>query len=345
MTLALGMIGIGGLGYLQAEAYVEMEEVTLLTGADIAEEARTLFQDEFGRPVYSEYRTMLQQHADELDAVSIVTPHTLHYDQAMTCLQRGKHVLVEKPMVTDVGHAQDLVQTAAERDLVLQVGYQRHFDPVFQELRRRVVNGHLGSLHTVSCFIGQDWIRNNQGTWRTDPNLSGGGQLYDTGSHLIDALLWVTDAEPLTATAELEFAEPQIDVNGAVTLRLRRDNQPIVASVGTAGDGVDPVPHEGYVFYGTDGRLSYAEDAIEFTRRDGTTYRTKIEDGSGFKALNRRKLQNFASSIEGVVDPAVPGDVGLTVTAVTEAVYQAAETGSEVSVQSLLQQSETPESS
>lgn len=343
MTLALGMVGIGGLGYLQAEAYAEMEEVTLLAGADVAEEARTLFQDEFQRPVYGEYRAMLQQHADELDAVSIVTPHTLHYDQAMTCLQRGLHVLVEKPMVTDVGHAHDLIRTAAERDLVLQVGYQRRFDPVFQELRRRVVNGHLGTLHSVSCFIGQDWIRNHRGTWRTDPSLSGGGQLYDTGSHLFDALLWVTQAEPVSATAQLEFAEPGIDVNGAITLRLRRDNQPIVASVGVSGDGVDPVPHEGYVFYGTDGRLSYAEDVIEFTQRDGTTYRTEIEDGSGFKALNRRKLQNFAASIEGAVDPAVPGEVGLMVTAVTEAVYQAAESGSDVSIQALMQ-SETPES-
>lgn len=338
MAISLGVIGIGGLGYLQTEAYSEMEDVTIVAGADIAQEARDLFQREFQRPVYSEYEAMLQQHGDELDAVTIVTPHTLHYDQAMACLQRDLHVLVEKPMVTEVNQARELIETADERGLVLQVGYQRRFDPVFQEIRRHLENGDIGTLHTVNCFIGQDWILNNQGTWRIDPALSGGGQLYDTGSHLIDALLWVTDAEPLSVTASVEYAEPGVDVNSTFTLRLRRDDNPIVASVCVSGDGVEVTPKEGYVFFGTEGRLKYDDGVIEVERRDGTTYQTEIEGGSEFKALNRRKLQNFASSIEGAVEPAVPGTVGLNVTAVTEAVYRAAETGNETSVQSLVQQ-------
>jgi len=340
MAISLGMIGIGGLGYLQAEAYVDMDKVTLVAGADIAEEARNLFQGEFQRPVYSEYTTMLQQHSEELDAVTIVTPHTLHYDQAMSCLQRGFHVLVEKPMVTDIGHALDLVETAAERNVVLQVGYQRHFDFVFQELRRHVMSGHLGDLHTITCYIGQDWIETNSGTWRVDPSLSGGGQLYDTGSHLIDALLWMTGAEPTCVTAQIEYLEPQVDINSAFTLRLQGGEQPITASVGITGDGMGATPREGYVFYGTEGRLQYIDDTIELEKPDGTLYRTEIEGGSGFKSLNRRKLQNFAASTEGVAEPAVPGEVGLTVTAVTEAIYRAAETGTETSVQTLIQQAE-----
>jgi predicted dehydrogenase len=335
MTVALGLIGIGGLGYLQAKEVRELETVSIVAGADIAQEARKLFSDEFGYPVYSEYRQLLQQHGEELDAVSIVTPHTLHYDQALASLQRGIHVLVEKPMVTDVGHARDLVETANDRGLVLQVGYQRHFDPVFEELRRHIVNGRIGRLHTVNCYIGQDWIEANSGTWRVDPRLSGGGQLYDTGSHLIDVLLWVTDAQPVSVTAQVEYAEPQVDVNSASTIGLQREDNQILASVGISGDGTDVTPSEGYVFFGTDGRLSYTDGVIELVEQNGATYHTEVDGGSGFKRLNREKIQNFAASIEGRAEPAVPGRVGFDVTAVTEAVYHAAESGTEVSVQSL----------
>ncbi|MGQ4557171.1 Gfo/Idh/MocA family oxidoreductase [Halobellus sp. GM3] len=336
MAIALGIIGIGGLGYLQTEAYSAMDEVTIVAGADIAQEAQELFQREFDRPVYTEYETMLQHHGDELDAVTVVTPHTLHYEQSMACLERGLHVLVEKPMVTDIEQAKELIDAAAERNLILQVGYQRRFDPVFQELHRLLASGRIGSLHTITGYIGQDWIHNNQGTWRVDPALSGGGQLYDTGSHLIDALLWVTEAEPLSVTASVQYADPGVDVNSAFTLRLRRDGRPITASVGISGDGVEVDPEEGYMFFGTEGRLRYTDGVIHVERRDGTSFQTEFEGGSEFTALNRRKLQHFAASIEGTAEPAVPGEVGLTVTAVTEAVYSAAESGTEVSVQSLI---------
>jgi predicted dehydrogenase len=343
MAIALGIIGIGGLGYLQTEAYAEMEDVRIVAGADIAQAAQDLFQREFERPVYAEYNEMIRQHGDELDAVTIVTPHTLHYDQAIQCLQQDLHVLVEKPMVTELHHAHELISTANERDLVLQVGYQRRFDPVFREIRRILTSGRIGTLHTVSCFIGQNWIHNNRGTWRVDPALSGGGQLYDTGSHLIDALLWVTDGEPMSVTASVEFAEPGVDVNSAFTLTLRGDDTPITASVGVSGDGVEIDPEEGYIFFGTEGRLQYADGVIDVERRDGTAYRTEIEGGSEFKRLNRRKLRNFAASTEGRVDPAVPASDAMQVTAVTEAVYRAAESGQAVSVQSLIEQAKPSE--
>lgn len=335
MTVSLGMIGIGGLGHLQAQVSQDLENVSIVAGADIAKEAREVFHTEFQRPVYSDYRQMLQEHSEELDAATIVTPHTLHYDQAQACLQHGLHVLVEKPMVTDVADARDLVKSASERGLVLQVGYQRHFNPIYQRLRQHVLDGYIGDIHTVNCYIGQDWIRANSGTWRIDPRLSGGGQLYDTGSHLLDALLWVTDSEPVTVTAQVDYAEPQIDVNSVATLECRRNERPFVASVAISGEGMNISPREGYVIYGTDGLLTYDGSVIELEERSGTTYTTEIEGEPDFKSLTRQKINNFAASVQGHTEPAVPGTVGFRVTAVTEAIYRAAESGTAVSVDTL----------
>ncbi|WP_336003446.1 Gfo/Idh/MocA family protein [Halorientalis halophila] len=336
MALQIGVIGVGGLGYLQAKTYRELGSVEIVAAADITADARDLFEREFHAPAYETHRALLHEHAAELDAVTIVTPHTLHYDQAMACLDRGLHVLVEKPMVTDVGNAKTLVQTATERDLVLQVGYQRRFHEGFREIDRLLGSGRIGHLHSVNCFVSQNWIDNHRGTWRVDPSLSGGGQLYDTGSHVIDTLLWLTHAHPTTVSAQIEYAMPDIDVNSVLTIGMERDDQPVLASVAIVGDGVDLTPREGYRFWGTSGSISYMDDELVVTERDGATYRTEMTIDADFDALNRRKLRNFADAIEGTAESAVPGTVGLTVTAVTEAAYQAAASGSTVSVQSII---------
>ena len=330
------MIGVGGLGYLQAQTYAELSDVEVGAAADISPDARALFTDEFDAPAYEHYRELLEAHAEELDAVTIVTPHTLHYEQAMAALEAGLHVLVEKPMVTDVGHAVDLIETADDRDLVLQVGYQRHFHPAFREIRRVVDGGRIGTLHMVNCYLGQGWYEPHRDTWRTDPSLSGGGQLYDSGSHLLDALLWTTCTDPDTVAATIEYAEPEIDTNSALSMRLAGGDSTVAASVGITGLGNEIDLTEGYVFWGDGGRLSYLDGRISVAERGAVTYRTEITSGTDFSTLNREKLGNFLDAVRGDAAPATPGEVGLQVTALTEAAYRAAETGSRVSVQELV---------
>lgn len=337
MELQIGVIGIGGLGHLQTKTYAGMEATTVIGAADVSEEARRTFEAEFDAPAHEHYRELLHEHRDELDAVMIVTPHTLHYEQAKACIEQNLHVLLEKPMVTDIAHAVDLIESAAEQGVVLQIGYQRHFHPAFEEIRRIVRSGRIGEVHTVNCYLGQDWIDLHRDTWRTDLSLSGGGQLYDSGSHLLDALLWTTGTVPTSVTAQMDHADPGVDINSALTVRLDRDGDPTLASVGISGDGVDATPSEGYFYWGTGGHLSYIDNRIVVAEQDARTYRTEITSGTDFQSLNRRKLENFIGSIEGTVDPAVPGDVGLQVTALTEAAYQAADNERSVAVQPLIE--------
>ncbi len=336
MELRIGVIGVGGVGYLQAKTYVDIDGVSVLAAADVSADARQLFEEEFQAPAYDHYRTLLHEHGDELDAVTIVTPHTLHYEQAKGCLERGLHVLVEKPMVTDVGHGVDLVETAAERGLVLQVGYQRHFHPAFREIRRVLQSGRIGEVHAANSYLGQDWIDVHRDTWRADPSLSGGGQLYDTGSHLLDALLWTTDATPSSVSAQIEYARPGVDVNSALAMELDRGDDRLIASVTISGDGVEVTPSEGYFYWGTKGRLAYVDGRISVAEKDAVTYWTDVGGGADFQTLNRRKLENFVGSIEGTVEPAVPGETGLQVTALTEATYRAADAGETVTLQPLI---------
>jgi predicted dehydrogenase len=345
MGIQLGAVGLGGLGSLELGVYDEMDDVEIVAGADVSEGTREAFAAEYGAPAYEDYEAMLADH--DLDAVSIVTPHTLHYEQAMACFEAGADVFLEKPMVTGVEDAADLVATAEAQGRVLQVGYQRHFDPLFRELRRVLSSGRIGEIHAAHAYLGQDWIEIQRGTWRTTPDLSGGGQLYDSGSHLLDALLWSLDAEPRTVAAVTDDRGETVDVNSALAATLEREagdkadgatpgTSTVTTSVGVVGDGTNGEPDESLVIWGTDGHARYADGRLTVFE-DGATYEGEIAGDRDFTTLTRRKLSDFVRSVVDGTEPAVPGSFGLQVTALTEAAYEAAETGRTVDVQAKIE--------
>jgi predicted dehydrogenase len=163
-----------------------------------------------------------------------------------------------------------------------------------------------------------------------DPDFSGGGQLYDTGSHLLEALLWMTDAEPQSVTAQIEYEKPGLDVNSAVTIAFERDGETILATATISGEGDDVIPTEGYFVWGTDGSLTYVNDTLYVTESEDVTYTAEIPSEFSFDTLNKRKLQNFIDAIDGADEAAVPAEVGLEVTALTEAIYESGDEGKRV---------------
>ena len=321
----------------ELEVYDEMDEVEIVAGADIAEPGRELFESTFDAPAYEEYETLLDEHGEELDAVNIVTPHTLHFEQAMACLDHGLHVFLEKPLVTDINDAHTLVDKASAEDLVLVVGYQRHYHPIYERIKEIVDSGQLGDIHAANCYMGQHWIRKFTDAWRTNAALSGGGQLYDSGSHLIDALLWTTGTTPVSVAALMDNREYDVDVNSALALTLERDGRPVTASVTVTADGTqDPDTFEGMVVWGTEGRLTYSRDRLTVTERGGEPTEIPIETDVSFMYLLERKLTDFIEAVRGEHPPTVTGSYGLTVIALTEAAYDSVETRSVVDVHEYL---------
>lgn len=339
MTLRIAAIGLGELCMYELDVYNEMDGVELVAGADISETGRETFETKFGAPAYESHEAMLDAHADELDAVNIVTPHTLHYEHAMACLDRDLHVFLEKPLVTDVADAHALVEKARAEELVLVVGYQRHYHPVYQRIKEVVDSGQLGTVHAANCFMGQNWIRKFHDAWRTNPALSGGGQLYDSGSHLLDTLLWTTGATPVSVAATMDNEGHDVDVNSALALTLERGGDSITASATVTADGVqDPNTYEGLVLWGTEGRLTYSRDQLTLTERGEEPTEIPVETDVSFEFLLERKLTDFVEAVRGEHPPTVPGSYGLTVVALTEAAYDSLETQSVVDVSSYLEE-------
>jgi predicted dehydrogenase len=94
----------------------------------------------------------LEEFAEEVDAASIATPTSTHFEIARELLSRGKHLLVEKPIADNTAHASELAELAAAHDLVLQVGHVERFNPVLSALEKRLTNPRFIEAHRLSPY-------------------------------------------------------------------------------------------------------------------------------------------------------------------------------------------------
>ncbi|WP_224450400.1 Gfo/Idh/MocA family protein [Haloprofundus salilacus] len=331
-------IGLGGLGYATLDCLGSLEEFEVVAGADIADEPRERFSEEFGAPAYESIETALAKHGDGADAAAITTPHALHTEHVLTCFEYGLHVHVEKPLTVGIEDATRLVDEAEQRDLVLQVGYQRHFHPGFREVKRLIDAGRIGDIRSITAYLSQPWLAATEG-WRGNPEMSGGGQLYDSGSHLLDAVLWLTDSKPRTVTAVIDNWGYDVDITSSVSAMLESENgRPVTASIGVSGDGT--LFEEGLFIWGTEGHIEYSAGSLTVHEQDGEPHSAEISvkgEGDDFKILMERKLSAFQASVETGADVEVPGEQGLQVIALTEAAYEAARNERHVDAQRLVE--------
>jgi predicted dehydrogenase len=133
----------------------------------------------------------LQQMLDTgPDAVIVSTLNANLGPVALECLQAGKHVLVEKPVTVSLAEMDQIIECAAAKNLLVRAGYNHRYHPAFQQARRIFDSGVLGPMMFVRARYGHGGRVNYDKEWRSDPRLSGGGELIDQGVHLIDLAGW-----------------------------------------------------------------------------------------------------------------------------------------------------------
>jgi len=323
--LAVGVIGTGALGQFIGAQFAPIRGAAVVALADVSDRARQEAGERLGVPAEARYATYDEMlDGEPLDAVVIATPHALHDEQITAALERGLDVLCEKPLVLDTDRSRALADRVAGTRQVLMVGYQRHQDLAYRRARERcVADGHEPRFVTAS--ITQDWLAAFGDTWRTDPDLSGGGFLVDTGRHVVDAVLWMTGLRPVAVTAELGFDEPGVDREA--TLRIEFAGG-AVATVALHGD-VTRV-RESISIHDADGAAIV--DGLEWGGRSLTVLTDGPEACEPYldRSAERTKAEAFVDCIrEGSPPPATPWDAVRT-TAVVNAAYKAAETGGRV---------------
>ncbi len=320
--LRIGFIGAGGMGvphFSRTSDHPKAEIVAVTEPA--AASMNHLYEhhpEAEALPCYTDYRDMLK--AEDLDAAIVLTPHTLHYEQINTCLNKGLHVLTEKPLVCSVKHAKALIKKAQAKERVLMISYQRHFEPPFIYMRDQIMKGRLGEIEFVQAVLSQEWLRLCAGTWRHEMALSGGGQLNDSGSHMVDILLWMTGLKVREVYAVSDNHGTEVDINSALTLTFDNGAMGNLSIIGNA-----PTWHEDHTIVGSKGAL-YLRQGQELGQQNahGKPIPVKLPKAKGDPNTN------FIDSILGKEKPAVPAECGLRVIELTEAAWKSAATGKPV---------------
>jgi predicted dehydrogenase len=321
----VGLIGTGGIMGRHINDLLAMpRQASIVALCDIAPERLQRTVERWpqlqGLPTFDDHRDLIKQA--DLDAVVIATPHTCHYEQIRDALDAGLHVLVEKPMVCRVDHAKDVIARAKRKRKIVNIAYQRHYDPSFRYARQLIAQGKLGKVTYITAMQAQDWY-GLKDSWRGDPALSGGGQLNDSGSHLLDIMLWVSDLVPKEVSAYINNIEARVDILSALSVKFENGALGSIAVVGHA-----PGWREDVSFFGMDGAALFVRDGRLLLQQR----RQPAEDVGGKLKYRNTISRNFIRAIEGKEEPQAPAICGLRVIQLTQAAWESAQQGGPVAV-------------
>ncbi len=325
--LNFAFIGCGGNARGHGRVVSSVENVEIVALADPSAGSLDAFKDHVGLaasvPAYSDHAEMLA--ASNPDAVVISSPHGLHFQHIMDSLDAGCHVHTEKPMVCTVDHAKRVIAKVEETGLHLMIGYQRHLSPAYRYCRKVVQSGELGRVNFVAAQQSQNWYRNQRGKWRQDPFLGGGGQLNDSGSHLIDILLWVLEASPDIVFAMIDNLDIEVDVLTAMSIKFDTGALCNISIVGHAYGGVQ----ESFSIWLEEGSLYLRDGQLYRQRREGSL---EPVDVSEMPASGNKDVA-FIELIRGErTENPIGVENGLRVIQLTEAAWQSAALGRSVKV-------------
>jgi len=184
----LAIIGAGIIAEAHVAAAAESSRVAIAAVVDpVTDRSHALAQRVGAKPFASVDRLLADDKARaSLDAVLICTPPSVRQEPAEAALRAGLPVMVEKPLANSVNHAQSLVNLSSRRPHTpTAVAFCHRFTPAIRRMKEMLQRGDLGTPvrfeNTFAC-----WHPKMRDHWMSDPDISGGGSLVDTGCHAVD---------------------------------------------------------------------------------------------------------------------------------------------------------------
>ncbi len=254
------------------------------------------------------------------DAVFIATPHTLHYQHAVQALDAGLHVFIEKPMVTSAPDAYALKAKADAAGKIVVVGYNSSCTAELQFIRDAIRTRKFGKLELVVGYLAQDWRRLTIGLWRQNPALSGGGQAYDSGAHLLNSLVWSVESNVEQVFAFVDNVGTPVDINSSINVRFQNG---VMASIVVGGNSPGGGSHMVFIF---------DQGRIDVDGWSGSWM--NVFDAKGHKVKyphvpykDQTPDDNFIDAVLGRAQPATSPTNGIVQSELMDAIYESARTG------------------
>ncbi len=316
------LVGCGGMGHWHAQQLKKLSNVNVVALCDIVPAQMKPYREKYFSDAaeYESLEALLDSPPAPLDAVVLVTPHATHYPLAKLALERGVNVMVEKPMVTCSEHAYDLWRTVNRTGKKLAITFQSPYTPEFGYLARARDAGQLGKVQLISGWLSQGWLKGTAGKWRQIPAISGGGQMYDSGAHLLNAIMWLMNEPVVEVSCLYDTCGSPVDINGVAIFRFQGG---ALASVCIGGN----CPHfRTEISIQTDKLLIVTDmygGKLEMKGPDNRTIYPTIEADDRPAAGSPHA--NFVNALEGKEPLRAPVRYGVLLSALMDALYESFE--------------------
>lgn len=201
--LKVGIIGTGWIAEAHVESYKNMPDVEIVAGADLIPGKAEAFFKRLGIEnvqVFESHKEML--NSVELDAVSVCTYNATHAECAIDALNKGVHVMLEKPMCVTTEEAVEIMKAEKKSGKVISIGFQPRFDPNMKKIKQIVESGELGDIYYIQTGGGRRrGIPTPFGTSFIEKDKATLGALGDIGCYSLDMVLnAIGYPKPLTVT-------------------------------------------------------------------------------------------------------------------------------------------------
>ena len=341
----IGFIGAGWwAATVQIPYYQSREDVDLVAVCRLGKDELERVRSDFGFAFASEdFRDLLEQ---DLDGVVVASPHIYHYEHARAALDKGFHVLVEKPLSVKGADARELVALARAKNKQIMIPQGWSFRPFAREARK--LAPQLGEVRHVVCqmasalsdlFAGEPMIETEGSSFRppastwADPERAGGyawGQLC----HALGLLFGITPLEPREVFSWMGLSKAGVDYYDAINIRFSNGATGVVSGAATLPksntDSVDLKQYQIDIrIFGSEGvmLLDIERERLELRRNDGNNTIIPLKDGDGAYETYQ-PLERFVQICLGqTVDNDAPGEVAQRAVEVIEAAHKSAKSG------------------
>ncbi|MEA2575817.1 MAG: D-xylose 1-dehydrogenase D-xylono,5-lactone-forming [Chloroflexia bacterium] len=294
-----------------------------------AEKAREWAQARGLQHYFSSYDEMLA--SDLIDAVYIPLPNALHVEWSIRAIERGKHVLCEKPISTQASHVEELIAAQQSSGVKVMEAFMYRFHPQTQRIRQLVYEGAIGEARIVRATF--DFLLSRANDVRLSKEL-GGGSLLDVGCYCVNISTLVTGMPPKAVTASAVWAENGVDTSLVGTLEFPNGMLGVIDcsfQVGTSmQQGLEVSGTGGLIRVEQPFRMSDEDTTITVDKadKDVTVQRVRVPGGNEYRFM----VEHFADAVLNDTELSYTLEDSLANMRVLDALIEAARTGRRVGV-------------
>ena len=211
--MRVAVIGLGWMGKVHLRNYSEMQGVEVAGVADIDPEALEEARERFNVPTFTSVEELLEQN---LGAISVCVPTSLHHATGMAVIQRGVPLLIEKPLAATVAEGRELVETAEKAGVPLMVGHIERFNPAVGRVKELIGDDAISiTIERVGPY---------------PPRIQDVGVVKDLGSHDVDLVRWLTGSEYESVYAVTSTSIGKHEDTALITARMKNG---VLANIST----------------------------------------------------------------------------------------------------------------